>query len=112
MSSLCGLICIFDVKNAPTLCMTATATEVKLKEMKESLGLKDDQIVVLKASPVQSNVKFQTLRRPPNGIDFEGECLSSGTFRPGLGNLKGSSVTSSVVCHPRKQLYSSELKLS
>ena len=47
MMSLCGLIRIFAVKNAPTLCMTATATEEDLKEMKECLGLKEDQIVVL-----------------------------------------------------------------
>lgn len=87
MMSLCGLIRIFAVKNAPTLIMTATATEEDLKEMKECLSLKDDQVVVLRASPVQDHVKFQTLRRPPNGNGFEGEFLSTGSFRPGLCHL-------------------------
>ena len=87
MKSLCGLMRIFAVKKAPVLAMTATANDEDLDEMKESLGLKADQIVVLRASPVQEHVKFETVRRPPNGTGFEGEFLSSGSFRPGLCQL-------------------------
>ena len=87
MKSLCGLLRIFAVDNAPTLSMTATATISDVKDMKECLGFKDDQMLVLRASPVQQNVKFITVRRPPNGTGFDGDISGSGTFKPGLGNL-------------------------
>ena len=67
--------------------MTATATISDVKDMKECLGFKDDQMLVLRASPVQQNVKFITVRRPPNGTGFDGDISGSGTFKPGLGNL-------------------------
>ena len=70
MKSLCGLLQIFAVEGAPTLCMTATATDQDVKEIKECHGLKDDEIVLLRASPVEDHVKFQTVRRPPNGVGY------------------------------------------
>ena len=90
MKSLCGLLRIFAVENAPTLSMTATATDRDVKDMKDCLGLRDDQMLVLRASPVQDHVKFLTVRRPPNGTGFDGDYSSSGTFRPGLGSLLDS----------------------
>ena len=87
MKSLCGLLQIFAVEGAPSLCMTATATEDDVKEMKDCLGFKDDEIVLLRASPVQDHVKFQTVRRPTNGVGFDGDFSSSGSFKPGLGHL-------------------------
>ena len=44
MKSLCGLLQIFAVDGAPSLCMTATATEDDVKEMKDCLGFKDDEV--------------------------------------------------------------------
>ena len=85
MKSLCGLLQIFAVEGAPTLSMTATATEENMKEMKDCLGLSDDKVVVLQASPVQGHVKFQTVRRPPNGVGYDGDFDSVGRFKPGLG---------------------------
>ena len=85
MKSLCGLLQIFAVEGAPTLSMTATATEENMKEMKDCLGLSDDKVVVLQASPVQGHVKFQTVRRPPNGVGYDGDFDSAGRFKPGLG---------------------------
>ena len=87
MKSLCGLLQIFAVDGAPSLCMTATATKGDLKEMKDCLGFRDEEIVVLRASPVQEHVKFQTVRRPPNGVGYDGDFSSSGSFKPGLGHL-------------------------
>lgn len=87
MKSLCGLLQIFAVDGAPSLCMTATATKSDMKEMKECLGFRDDEIVVLRASPVQEHVKFQTVRRPPNGVGYDGDFSSSGSFKAGLGHL-------------------------
>ena len=84
MKSLCGLLQIFAVEGAPSLCMTATATDDEVKEMKDCLGFKDDEVVLLRASPVQDHVKFQTVRRPPNGVGFDGDFSSSGSFKPGL----------------------------
>ena len=86
MKALCGLLRIFAVENAPTLSMTATASDQNIKDMKECLGFKDDQIIILKASPVQDHVKFVTLRRPPNGSGFDGDFTASGSFKPGLGS--------------------------
>lgn len=87
MKSLCGLLQIFAVDGAPSLCMTATATVKEIREMKDCLGFRDDEILVLKSSPVQAHVKFQTLRRPPNGAGFDGDFSSSGSFKPGLGHM-------------------------
>ena len=87
MKSLCGSLQIFAVEGAPSLSMTATATEDDMKEMKDCLGLSDDEVVILQASPVQAHVKFQTVKRPPNGVGYDGEFDSSGTFKPGLGPL-------------------------
>ena len=87
MKTLCGLLQIFAVEGAPTLCMTATATDQDVKEIKECHGLKDDEIVLLRASPVEDHVKFQTVRRPPNGVGFDGDFSASGSFRPGLCHL-------------------------
>ena len=56
MKSLCGLLRIFAVENAPTLSMTATASARDVKDMKDCLGLRDDQMLVLRASPVQDHV--------------------------------------------------------
>ena len=90
MKALCGLIRIFAVDKAPTLSMTATASAKDVHDMKDCLGLKDDQMLVLRSSPVQDNVKFMTIRRPPNGLGFDGDFSSSGSFRPGLGHLLDS----------------------
>ena len=87
MKSLCGLIRIFSVKGAPTLSMTATASDQDVKDMKDCIGLREEEIVVLRASPVQGHVKYQTVRRPPNGVGFDGDFSSSVSFRPGLGHL-------------------------
>ena len=48
--------------------MTATASDQDVKDMKDCIGLREEEIVVLRASPVQGHVKYQTVRRPPNGV--------------------------------------------
>ena len=102
MKSLCGLIRIFAIKGAPTLSMTATATEQDVKEMRDCIGLKEEEIVVLRASPVQDHVKFQTVRRPPNGVGFDGDFSSSGSFRPGLGHLLNTIYLEQFISDIRK----------
>ena len=102
MKSLCGLIRIFAIKGAPTLSMTATATEQDVKEMRDCIGLKEEEIVVLRASPVQDHVKFQTVRRPPNGVGFDGDFSSSGSFRPGLGHLLNTIYLERFISDIRK----------
>ena len=85
MKSVCGLMRIFAVKGAPTLSMTATATEEEVLEIKECLGLKD--VVVLRASPVQEHFKFLALRRPSNNCGFDGDTDKNGRFHPGLSSI-------------------------
>ena len=87
MKSLCGFIRIFAVKGSPTLSMTASATDSDVREMKSCFNMKDDETEVLRASPVQDHVNFQAVRRPPNGVGFDGDFSNSGCFGPGLGQL-------------------------
>ena len=86
MKTLSGMIRIFSVKGAPTLAMTATATEADVAEMKVCLGLREN-VTVLRASPVQKHMKFVTLRRPANGCGFDGIVNGSGKFCPGLSQI-------------------------
>ena len=86
MKTLSGMIRIFSAKGAPTLAMTATATEADVAEMKVCLGLRDN-VTVLRASPVQNHMKFVALRRPANGCGFDGIVNRSGKFCPGLSHI-------------------------
>ena len=54
------------VRGSPTLGMTATATISEISEIKRSLGLREENTVVLEANPVQKNVKIVKIQRPAN----------------------------------------------
>ena len=54
------------VRHAPMLCMTATATDHEIKEVKDIMGFRDANTVELVANPVQSQFNFVRVERPPN----------------------------------------------
>ena len=54
------------LKGAPCLAMTATSTLSEITEVKTSLGLREDNTVILESSPIQSHFKFVRLQRPAN----------------------------------------------
>ena len=54
------------VRGSPTLGMTATSTKAEITEIKRSLGLRDENTVVLEANPVQKNLKIVKIQRPAN----------------------------------------------
>ena len=54
MRTVPGMLRGQSVKQAPTLCMTATATSSEIEELKVVMGLRDINTVVLSADPVQS----------------------------------------------------------
>ena len=46
------------VRSAPVLCTTATATSDEIDELKDMMGFRDINTVVLKSDPVQSQFNF------------------------------------------------------
>ena len=56
MESLCGLIRIFTMKGATTPAMAATCTEKDVYEMNACHGLRDEDLIVLRATPIEDHV--------------------------------------------------------
>ena len=75
------------VRKAPTLCMTATATKAEVKELKEMMGFREQDTVVLSADPVQSQFNIVRVERPPNMRGTSGIQDIEGDLKPGLGQL-------------------------
>ena len=75
------------VRKAPTLCMTATATEAEVKELKEVMGFREHNTVLLSADPVQSQFNIVRVERPPNIRGTSGIQDLNGNLKPGLGQL-------------------------
>ena len=46
--------------------MTATCCPDEVEEVKKTLGLRDANTVVLKSNPIQSQICFVKVERPPN----------------------------------------------
>ena len=54
------------VKTSPCLAMSATCSLSEIEDLKVSLGFRDANTVVLKSNPVQSQICYVKVRRPPN----------------------------------------------
>ena len=72
------------VRCAPVLCTTATATANEIEEVKDMMGFRDINTVVLKSDPVQSQFKFVRVERPSNLVPVSGVEEVDGTVKPGL----------------------------
>ena len=83
MMQVAGQLRIFGVQGAPTVAMTATATEKEVKDIIATLGLKQPP-VILRASPVQEHTKYIVLKRPPNSCGSHGREDKHGNHQPGI----------------------------
>ena len=83
MKTLTGRLRIFAEPGSPTVAMTATATDMEISSMISNLGLRTAP-VILKASPVQSHIKFVMLNRPSNNCGSYGRIDKWGNEHPGL----------------------------
>ena len=77
---------LYGVKNCPTICMSATATESEVQMVISSLGLRVPP-VVLTATPIQSHIKYSVVRRPSNNYGIDGVEMKNGVKNPGLMDL-------------------------
>ena len=75
------------VRSAPVLCTTATATSDEIDELKDMMGFRDINTVVLKSDPVQSQFNFVRVERPSHLIPVSGVEEVDGTVKPGLIHL-------------------------
>merc|ERR1712236_155761 len=55
MRTVPGYLRSKGIKNTPFLAMSATATSKEISELKEDLGLRDCNTVVLRSDPIQSH---------------------------------------------------------
>ena len=72
------------VRKSPTLAMSATATNEEIEELKEDLGLRASNTVILKADPVQSQFNYMRVQRPGNIHGSYGSENTAGEVQPGL----------------------------
>ena len=110
MKTVPGVLRGKGVKKSPMLAMSATATDRDIDELKEDLGLRDANTVMLKADPVQSQFLYMRVQRPPNVHGSYGCENAAGESQPGLihtmndlhldsyveKTLSGSAVKSSI----------------
>ena len=73
---------IYRAPGAPCIAMSATATSAEIKATITNLGFRTEPII-LKASPVQANLKFVTLKRSPNTYGADGFEDNKGVWHPG-----------------------------
>jgi len=85
-------------KGAPSVVMSATATEAEVMSMKRDFGLRDP--VILKENPVQSHYNFQIVERPPSLYQTSGKFDSSGEFHPGVEALLNILYLNRFVANP------------
>ena len=83
MKTITARMRIFSVGGAPTVAMSATATEVEVEAMVKNLGIRQKP-VVLRASPVQEHIKFAVVERPSNSCGIDGRVDKFGNYQPGL----------------------------
>ena len=83
MKTVTGRIRIFSNPGAPVVAMSATATDKEVQAIVTNLGLRSAP-VILRASPVQDHMKFQTIRRPSNICGSEGRIDKNDKLQPGL----------------------------
>ena len=62
--------------------MTATSTDSEISAVIENLGFRSKP-VILKCSPVQNNLKFVSLKRPPNVTGADGVEDMNGVWHAG-----------------------------
>ena len=86
MQRVTGRMRIFSAAGAPSVAMTATATEQEVEAIIKNLNLRD-RPVILRASPIQDHIKFALVRRPSNFCGMDGEVNASGREMPGLISL-------------------------
>ena len=82
MSKIISRLRIYRSSGAPTIAMTATASEKEIRATINNLGFRTDP-VILTSSPIQSNLKFVTLRRPSNVAGADGYEDEDGLLHPG-----------------------------
>ena len=85
MKTVPGQLRAKALKGSPVLAMSATSTKSEIRELKENLGLREANTVILEASPVQSQYNFVKLRRPPNQYGSYGS--EDDDSKPGLVQL-------------------------
>ena len=73
---------IYRASGAPSIAMSATATSSEVSNTISNLGFRTAPIV-LKSSPVQGNLKFVSLKRPPNTYGADGFEDQKGIWHPG-----------------------------
>ena len=66
MKTVPGQLRSKTVRSAPCSAMSATATDQEIEEIKIDLGFRDNNTVVLKSNPIQSQFKFVRIQRPSN----------------------------------------------
>ena len=97
MRTVPGMLRGQAVRQAPALCMTATATSAEIQELKLNMGLRDVNTVVLRADPVQSQFNIVRVERPPNIRGTSGIEEMDGTVKPGLVHIMKRLMLDSYV---------------
>ena len=83
MKSVTARMRIFSVSGAPTVAMSATATQAEVDDMVKNLGIREKP-VVLRSSPIQPHIKFSVIKRPSNSCGMDGRVDKLGNLQPGL----------------------------
>ena len=73
---------IFRSPGAPCIAMSATATKDEVSATILNMGFRTKP-VLLQTSPTQQNIKFVTMKRPPNFYGADGCVDRNGTHHPG-----------------------------
>ena len=103
MQTIAARMRIFAVPGAPTVAMSATATEEEVEAIVKNLGLRGKPII-LRASPIQEHFKFEVVRRPSNFCGMDGEIDGTGNFREGLNGLLDRIYLSRFINNKLKNL--------
>jgi len=72
------------VRSSPCLAMSATATDSDIEAIKNDLGFRSINTVVLRADPIQSQFNYIRVQRPPNIYGSFGSDNAAGEMQPGL----------------------------
>ena len=84
MKTVPGLLRGKGRKGSPFLATSATATPLEIEELKQEMGLRNSNTVVLKADPIQNQFMFVRVKRPANIHGSFGSENSAGELQPGL----------------------------
>ena len=83
MQSVTAGMRIFSAPDAPTVAMSATATEQEVEAIIKNLGIRTKP-KILRASPIQDHIRYELVRRPSNFCGMDGEVDKKGNFQAGL----------------------------